>query len=124
SCELIVEAIAERPDWKRSLYETVAPHIGEHSIFATNTSGLSINKLADALPQGLRSRFCGVHFFNPPRYMQLVELTPCANTDPRLLDLLEAFLVTTMGKGVVRAKDTPNFIGNRIGVFSMLATIH
>ncbi|MDP1634146.1 MAG: 3-hydroxyacyl-CoA dehydrogenase family protein, partial [Gallionellaceae bacterium] len=69
-------------------------------------------------------RFCGIHFFNPPRYMHLVELIPCAGTEPQLLDELETFLVSTLGKGVVRAKDTPNFIANRIGVFSMLATKH
>lgn len=123
-CDLIVEAIAERPDWKRDLYRTVGPHVGEHAIFATNTSGLSINTLAEALPAALRSRFCGVHFFNPPRYMHLIELVPSADTDATVLDQLETFLATAMGKGVVRARDTPNFIGNRVGVFSMLATIH
>ena len=71
----------------------------------------------------VRPRFCGVHFFNPPRYMHLVELIAGATTDPALLDALEAFLTTTLGKGVIRAKDTPNFIANRIGVFSILATM-
>jgi len=123
-CDLVIEAISERMDWKADLYRKVAPHLGEHTIFASNTSGLSINRLADAFPQELRSRFCGVHFFNPPRYMHLVELIPAAHTDGALLDDLEAFLVTTLGKGVVRAKDTPNFIANRVGVFSMLATVH
>ncbi len=123
-CDLIIEAIAERPDWKRDLYQRVGPHIGEQAIFATNTSGLSINGLAEALPAAVHRRFCGVHFFNPPRYMHLVELTPSSDTDAGVLDQLETFLVTTLGKGVVRAKDTPNFIGNRVGVFSMLATIH
>ncbi|HET7843842.1 MAG TPA: 3-hydroxyacyl-CoA dehydrogenase/enoyl-CoA hydratase family protein, partial [Xanthomonadales bacterium] len=69
-------------------------------------------------------RFCGVHFFNPPRYMHLAELIPCKDTKPEVLDALETFLATTLGKGVVRAKDTPNFIGNRIGVFSILSTMH
>ena len=73
------------------------------------------------LPEALRHRFCGVHFFNPPRYMHLAELIPAQTTDARVLEGLEAFLVTTLGKGVVYAKDTPNFIGNRIGVFSILA---
>ncbi|HEU0188154.1 MAG TPA: 3-hydroxyacyl-CoA dehydrogenase NAD-binding domain-containing protein, partial [Gallionellaceae bacterium] len=123
-CDLVIEAIAERMDWKSDLYRKVAPYLGEHTIFASNTSGLSINKLADAFPEALRHRFCGVHFFNPPRYMHLVELIPCTGTDPMLLDQLETFLVSTLGKGVVRAKDTPNFIANRIGVFSMLATKH
>ena len=123
-CDLIIEAIAERIDWKSDLYRKVAPYIGEHAIFATNTSGLSINTLAEAFPENLRHRFCGIHFFNPPRYMHLVELIPCTGTDETLLDRLEEFLVSTLGKGVVRAKDTPNFIANRIGVFSLLATVH
>ena len=123
-CDLVIEAIAERVDWKSDLYRKVVPYLGAHTIFATNTSGLSINSLADAFPEVLRHRFCGIHFFNPPRYMYLVELIPCKGTDVALLDQLEAFLVSTVGKGVVRAKDTPNFIANRIGVFSMLATKH
>ena len=123
-CDLVIEAISERMDWKADLYRKVAPHLGEHTIFATNTSGLSINQLAEAMPEAVRSRFCGVHFFNPPRYMHLVELIAAQQTDPALLDRLEAFLVTALGKGVVRAKDTPNFIANRVGVFSLLATIH
>jgi 3-hydroxyacyl-CoA dehydrogenase len=111
-------------DWKADLYGKIAPHIAEHAIFASNTSGLSINKLAESVPENLRRRFCGVHFFNPPRYMHLVELIACRDTDPAILDDLEKFLVTTLGKGVIRARDTPNFIANRVGVFSMLATIH
>ena len=123
-CDLIIEAIAERTDWKRDLYAKIAPHVGPRAVLASNTSGLSINALADALPEALRPRFCGVHFFNPPRYMHLAELIPCRGTDPAVLRGLEEFLVTTLGKGVVYAKDTPNFIGNRIGVFSMLAAMH
>ena len=123
-CDLVIEAIAERMDWKRDLYVKVAPFLGEHTIFASNTSGLSINQLAEAFPESLRHRFCGIHFFNPPRYMHLVELIPCQTSDAAMLDDLEAFLVTYLGKGVIRAKDTPNFIANRIGVFSLLATMH
>ena len=123
-CDLVIEAIAERIDWKSDLYRKVAPHLGERTIFASNTSGLSINLLAEAFPEELRHRFCGIHFFNPPRYMHLVELVPCRETEAPLLDQLETFLVSTLGKGVVRARDTPNFIANRIGVFSMLATRH
>ncbi len=123
SCDLVIEAIAERMDWKHDLYAKVAPHVAPHAIFATNTSGLSINELAGALPAALRPRFCGIHFFNPPRYMHLVELIPQQATDPALLDALESFVVTTLGKGVVRAKDTPNFVANRVGIFSVLATM-
>ncbi|MDE2261440.1 MAG: 3-hydroxyacyl-CoA dehydrogenase/enoyl-CoA hydratase family protein [Gammaproteobacteria bacterium] len=122
-CDLVIEAIAERLDWKLDLYRKVAPHLGPQAIFASNTSGLSIASLAEALPPELRPRFCGVHFFNPPRYMHLAEIIPCGDSLPAVLDGLERFLVTTLGKGVVRAKDTPNFVANRLGVFSMLATI-
>ncbi|MFP7721571.1 3-hydroxyacyl-CoA dehydrogenase/enoyl-CoA hydratase family protein [Lysobacter sp. A3-1-A15] len=123
-CDLVIEAIAERMDWKQDLYRRIAPHVADHAVLASNTSGLGINALADVLPEGMRPRFLGVHFFNPPRYMHLAELIPAKSTDPAVLGQLEAFLTTTLGKGVVIAKDTPNFIGNRIGVFSMLAAMH
>ncbi len=123
-CDLIIEAIAERMDWKQDLYKKIAPFVSANAILASNTSGLGINKLSDVLPEELRHRFCGVHFFNPPRYMHLAELIPANTTDKAILEGLETFLTTTLGKGVVYAKDTPNFIGNRIGVFSILATIH
>ena len=122
--DLLIEAIAERMDWKHALYEKIAAHIAPHAIFATNTSGLSITELSQGLNAEMRSRFCGVHFFNPPRYMHLVELIPTVATEPAILDRLETFLVTTLGKGVVRAIDTPNFIANRVGIFGMLATMH
>ncbi|MEO7251807.1 MAG: 3-hydroxyacyl-CoA dehydrogenase family protein, partial [Arenimonas sp.] len=123
-CDLIIEAIAERLDWKRDLYATILPYVAPNAVLASNTSGLSINSLAEVLDKSLHQRFCGVHFFNPPRYMHLAELIPCASTDTAVLEGLESFLVTTLGKGVVYAKDTPNFIGNRIGVFSILSTLH
>lgn len=122
-CDLVIEAIAERIDWKHDLYKKIAPAIRSDAIFASNTSGLSINTLAEKLDAELKSRFCGVHFFNPPRYMHLVELIPAQHTRAEIVDGLESFLTSTLGKGVVRAKDTPNFIANRVGVFSVLATI-
>ncbi|HEY8025174.1 MAG TPA: 3-hydroxyacyl-CoA dehydrogenase NAD-binding domain-containing protein [Burkholderiaceae bacterium] len=122
-CDLIIEAIAERMDWKHDLYKKVAPHIAPNAIFASNTSGLSITALSEGFDAELKARFCGVHFFNPPRYMHLVELIPTVATKGEILDQLEGFLTTTLGKGVVRAKDTPNFIANRVGIFGMLATI-
>lgn len=122
-CDLVIEAIAERMDWKLDLYKKIAPHVAPHAILASNTSGLSITKLAEAVPESIRPRFCGIHFFNPPRYMTLVELIPTTTTDAQVLDDLEAFAVTALGKGVVRAKDTPNFIANRIGIAGMLATM-
>ena len=123
-CDLIIEAIAERMDWKHDLYKKVAPHIAANTIFASNTSGLSITALSDGFAADLKARFCGVHFFNPPRYMHLVELIPTAATKAEILDQLEGFLTSTLGKGVVRAFDTPNFIANRVGIFGMLATMH
>ncbi|WP_244814454.1 3-hydroxyacyl-CoA dehydrogenase/enoyl-CoA hydratase family protein [Caballeronia sp. Lep1P3] len=122
-CDLVIEAIAERMDWKHDLYKKVAPHIAPHAIFASNTSGLSISELSNGFSDELKARFCGVHFFNPPRYMHLVELIPTRDTKPEILDQLETFLTSVIGKGVVRAKDTPNFIANRVGVFSILAVI-
>ena len=122
--DLVIEAIAERMDWKLDLYKKIAPHVSATAVLASNTSGLSINELASALPEEMRHRFTGVHFFNPPRYMHLVELIPTRLTEKSVLEGLEAFLTTTLGKGVVYARDTPNFIGNRIGVFSMLSTMY
>ena len=123
-CDLIIEAIAERMDWKQDLYRKIAPFVPAHAVLASNTSGLGINALASVLPEEMRHRFCGVHFFNPPRYMHLAELIPADTTDAAVLEGLETFLTTQLGKGVVYAKDTPNFIGNRIGVFSILSVIH
>lgn len=122
-CDLVIEAIAERMDWKLDLYTKIAPHVAKHAIVASNTSGLSITKLSEVLPEALKPRFCGIHFFNPPRYMPLVELIATPTTQPEVLDQLEAFVTSGLGKGVVRAKDTPNFIANRIGIAGMLSTI-
>lgn len=123
-CDLIIEAIAERMDWKRDLYHKVAPYLKPSAIFASNTSGLSITALANELPEVMRSQFCGVHFFNPPRYMSLLELIPTHYTSPDLIDALETWCTSRLGKNVLRAKDTPNFIANRVGIFSLLAVMH
>jgi 3-hydroxyacyl-CoA dehydrogenase len=123
-CDLIIEAIAEKMEWKDDLYRKIAPFIASNAIIASNTSGLSINRLSEGLPEALRSQFCGIHFFNPPRYMHLVELIATKTTAPALLDNLESWLVSRLGKGIVRALDTPNFVANRVGVFSILAVMH
>ena len=122
-CDIVIEAIAERLDWKRDLYEKITPHLAPGAVLVSNTSGLSLSALSAAVPEALRTRFCGMHFFNPPRYMYLVELIAGPHTDPALLDALETFLTSALGKGVIRAKDTPNFIANRVGIFSVLATM-
>ena len=123
-CDLVIEAIAERMDWKTALYEKIAPFVSPHAIVASNTSGLSITEMSQALPEALKPRFCGIHFFNPPRYMALVELINTPSTGADVLDTLEAFVTSTLGKGVIRAFDTPNFVANRVGVAGMLATMH
>ena len=123
-CDLIIEAIAERMDWKNELYAKIAPHIAPNAIVASNTSGLSMNLLAQGLPAEVGPRFCGIHFFNPPRYMHLVEIIGTEKTNPATLDALETWLTSRLGKGVIRALDTPNFVANRIGVFSILAVMH
>ena len=122
-CDLIIEAIAERMDWKLELYTKIAPFVAPHTLLASNTSGLSITQLSAALPEEIKPRFCGIHFFNPPRYMALVELINTPTTQPQVLDALETFVTSALGKSVVRAKDTPNFIANRIGIAGMLATM-
>jgi len=123
-CDLVIEAIAEKMEWKLDLYAKVAPHLKAGAVFASNTSGLPINALAAGMPVAQRSRFCGIHFFNPPRYMPLVELIATTDSDPVMLDNLETWLTSRLGKGIVRAKDTPNFVANRVGVFSILAVMH
>ena len=120
-CDLVIEAIAEQIDWKHDLYKKVTPYLSATAIFATNTSGLSITKLAEGFIGDLKKRFCGIHFFNPPRYMHLVEIIPTKDTDIQIIDHLETFVTSVLGKGVIRATDTPNFIANRIGVFSILS---
>jgi len=120
--DLIIEAVAENIEIKNNLYSKIKPYWNDHALFCSNTSGLSINNLANILNNN--PRFCGVHFFNPPRYQKLVELIPHKATDPDVLDNLETFLTRYLGKGVIRANDTPNFIANRIGVFSMLAAMY
>ncbi|QTN27209.1 3-hydroxyacyl-CoA dehydrogenase/enoyl-CoA hydratase family protein [Rhodoferax sp. AJA081-3] len=122
-CDLIIEAIAERMDWKLDLYKKIAPFVAPHAIVASNTSGLSITKLSEALPEEIKPRFCGIHFFNPPRYMALVELINTPTTQSQVLDDLEAFVTSNLGKGVVHAKDSPNFIANRVGIAGMLTTM-
>jgi 3-hydroxyacyl-CoA dehydrogenase len=123
-CDFIIEAVAEQISIKEKLYQTIAPFLASHVIIGSNTSGLSINTLASVLPEKLRPQFCGVHFFNPPRYMSLVEITPNTATSQEMLDELETFLTMSLGKNVIRAKDTPNFIANSVGVFGILAMIH
>jgi 3-hydroxyacyl-CoA dehydrogenase len=123
-CDFVIEAIAEKFEWKEDLYRKIAPHLKPGAIIASNTSGLSINKLAQAMPEAHRPNFCGIHFFNPPRYMSLVEIIPCVTSDAAMLDNLETWLTSRLGKGIIRALDTPNFVANRVGVAWLLMVAH
>ena len=122
--DLVLEAIVEKLEIKIKLFEKIIPYLNLNTLLASNTSGLSINTMASYLPLEIQKRFCGIHFFNPPRYLNLVELIPSKNFDLNLLDQLESFLVRYLGKFIIRAKDTPNFIANRIGIFSLVSVMH
>ena len=119
----VVEVIIERLDLKKSLFEKIAPFLGPETILTSNTSGIPIASMAAALPAEVSARFLGTHFFNPPRYMKLLEIIPGPDTDPAVIDFMSDFYESVLGKGVVLAKDTPNFIANRVGVFGMLHTL-
>ncbi|MHB8709218.1 MAG: 3-hydroxyacyl-CoA dehydrogenase/enoyl-CoA hydratase family protein [Desulfuromonadales bacterium] len=123
-CDWVVEAVVEHPGIKAGLLQRVAPHLNGDAPLTTNTSGLSVTRLAEALPEELRPRFFATHFFNPPRYLRLVELVPHPASDPARMTAMGEFLRRRLGKGVVTCKDTPNFIGNRIGLFSLLNAMH
>src|SRR6201997_1035396 len=116
----IIEAVVENLDIKRALLQKVDAVRKPGTIITTNTSGLPVGKIAEGFPQDFRRSWFGTHFFNPPRYMRLLELIPTPETDKSLIDAVAWFSDVRLGKGVVYAKDTPNFIGNRIGTFSVL----
>ena len=116
----IIEVVAERLEIKRSLLERVERHRKPGTLVTTNTSGLPIHLVAEGRSEDFRRHWAGTHFFNPPRYMKLVEIIPGPDTDPSVVARLAEFCDLRLGKGIVIAKDTPNFIANRIGTFSML----
>jgi 3-hydroxyacyl-CoA dehydrogenase len=122
-CDWVIEAVAENLDIKRALLGRVAPHLRADAILTTNTSGLPVGDIAKALPEDLRRRWFGTHFFNPPRYMQLVEIIATPESDPTAVASVAQFAEVYLGKSVVPANDRPNFIANRVGAFAMLNTI-
>ena len=122
-CDLIIEAVVENLEIKRSLYEKVEQHRKSGSVIASNTSGIPLKLLAAGRSDDFRAHFLGMHFFNPPRYMHLVELIPTASTKPEVSCSMAGFLDERLGKGVVVAKDRPNFIANRIGTYGALVTM-
>ncbi|MBX7082884.1 MAG: 3-hydroxyacyl-CoA dehydrogenase/enoyl-CoA hydratase family protein [Nannocystaceae bacterium] len=120
--DLVLEAVIERLDIKQPLFARIAAAAPAHAVLATNTSGLPIRSIAAALPESARRRVVGMHFFNPPRYMHLLEVVPGPDTDPAVVAELTWFSETVLGKGVVPCRDTPNFIANRIGVAATILT--
>ncbi|ORJ60673.1 3-hydroxyacyl-CoA dehydrogenase/enoyl-CoA hydratase family protein [Geothermobacter hydrogeniphilus] len=118
-CDWVVEVVIEHLPIKLQLLEKVVPFLNDRAVLSTNTSGLSVNAIAEALPAEVRKRFLVTHFFNPPRYMRLLEVVGCNEADPQLVAEMAEFLSRRLGKGIVHAKDTPNFIANRIGVYAI-----
>ena len=120
--DLVIEAVVERLDIKQKLFTRVAAAAGPHTILTSNTSGLAIGAIADGLPEAARARLVGMHFFNPPRYMHLLEVVPSRYSDAKIVEELATFSDRVLGKGVVVCRDTPNFIGNRVGIAEMVLT--
>lgn len=123
-CDLVIEAVVENLEIKHKLLAEVEKHRKAGAVIASNTSGIPIKKIAEPFSAEFKEHFLGIHFFNPPRYMKLVEIIPTEWTKPEVSCGIFGFLDRKLGKGVVPAKDEPNFIANRIGTFGMMATVH
>ncbi len=123
-CDLVVEAVVENLEIKHRVFAEVEKNRKPGSVIASNTSGIPIKSIAEPFSDDFKQHFLGVHFFNPPRYMKLVEIIPTEWTKGEISCQLAGFLDQRLGKGVVPAKDRPNFIANRIGTFGMMATVH
>lgn len=123
-CDWVIEVVVENLEIKRSLIAKVATAVGPNTIVTSNTSGIDIDAIVEGLPVEFAARWFGTHFFNPPRYMKLLEIIPGKHTAAHNLARIEAFGRDKLGKGIVWAKNTPNFIANRIGVYGMLKTLH
>lgn len=119
----VIEVIVERLDVKQQLFATIEPFLREDAIVSSNTSGISIEAMREGRSESFNARFLGTHFFNPPRYLKLLELIPTRDTNPEVVQFMKQFAEERLGKGVVIAKDTPNFIGNRIGTYGLLVTM-
>ncbi len=120
----IIEVVTENLKIKKIVLETIEKNRKPGSIVSSNTSGVSINKMVEERSEEFKKHFLGTHFFNPPRYMKLLEIIPSLDTDQEVIDFMVRFSERVLGKGVVIAKDTPNFIANRIGTFGLMVTIH
>ena len=121
TCDWVMEVVVERLDIKRSLYEKVEQFRKPGSLITSNTSGIPIHLLSEGRSEDFKKHFCGTHFFNPPRYLRLLEIIPTPSTDPDVVDFLMHYGDLYLGKTTVLAKDTPAFIANRIGVYGMMA---
>ena len=119
----IIEAIVEKPEAKRRLWEQVEAVAGPHAIFSSNSSGIPMRVQSEGRSDSFRRRFLGAHFYNPPRYLYLLELIPTPDTAPEVLAAVSAFGDRVLGKGIVVANDVPGFIGNRVGIYSLLQTL-
>ncbi len=124
TCDLVIEAVVERLDIKRALFERLDAALGKDTLVASNTSGLRIEDMLEGRSASFKKRFAVMHFFNPVRYMKLLELVHGPEAEPAAVARIETFGREVLGKGIVFAKDTPNFIGNRIGTHAMLFGIH
>lgn len=123
-CDWVVEVVVERLDIKRDVFKRLAEVVNSEAIISSNTSGISLASMMEGLPEEFQRRFLITHFFNPPRYMKLMEMVAGPLTDPALVEFMTGWFEKKLGKGVVMAKDTPNFIANRIGSFGMMATLN
>jgi 3-hydroxyacyl-CoA dehydrogenase len=119
----VIEAVVESLELKQALLGRLVPHINSGAVLSSNTSGIPLASIASVLPADLRPRWLGTHFFNPPRYLHLLELIPTADTDPDVVARISAFADLHLGKGIVLARDTPGFIANRIGMFGAMKSI-
>ena len=120
----ILEAVVEQLDIKEKVYSILLPYLKESAILTSNTSGIPLSHLTKNLPKNVKKRFMITHFFNPPRYMQLLELVKGEHTSEDVYNKMATFGEFVLGKGIVHAKDTPNFIGNRIGIFGMMTAMN
>ncbi|MBT2574777.1 enoyl-CoA hydratase/isomerase family protein [Bacillus sp. ISL-51] len=119
----IIEVVVENLDVKKQIFSLVDEYRKPGSIVSSNTSGISVTKMAEGRSADFKAHFLGTHFFNPARYLKLLEIIPIQETDPNVLKFMTSFAENTLGKGVVTAKDTPNFIANRIGTYGLLVTV-
>ena len=123
-CDWILEAIIEDVNLKKKLFAEVEKFRKKGTLISSNTSGISIGKMVDGRSEDFKAHFCGTHFFNPPRYLTLLEIIPSTFTKPEIVDFLMHFGKTHLGKNTIFCKDTPGFVGNRIGVFSLFSAFH